>query len=238
MNYVNFAKLCRFYATGSESDTDNLPDSLLLVLANSAKDTLAQEIAKANEDIFGTTYKKNLEADRRAYAVPDEILNNIKSVEAILDGSNQVRLVPFDLNSWKKPTDEDNIRLYFADKKPAYDIYGREIVLYTGDAIIAVTNGLILKAIIYPADFTAFSSTTDMSVDPSEYTFGFPRQFHELLARLVSITYKQGQDRPKKLSEKELVFESDLAKAVASIKNGNLDQSTVGDVPYNDGSQY
>ncbi len=238
MNYVNFAGLCRFYATGDSTDTENLSDATLLLLANVAKDDIAKEIAKANEDFFGAVFTKNLEADRREYAMPDDILNNIKTVEAKLDGTNISRLIPFDLNSFKRPTGEMDIRNDFAGKTPAYDIYRRAIQLYTGDAIIAVTGGLILRAIIYPADFTAFTSSTDMSVDPSEYTFGFPRQFHELLARRVSIMHKSSQDRPKSLTDKELLFEADLAKAIAAISNPNLDASVEASAPYDDGSNY
>lgn len=240
MNYVNFAGLCRFYALGDSADTENLSDATLVLLANVAKDDIAKEIAKANEDFFGAVFTKNLEADRREYAMPDDILNNIKTVEAKLDGTNISRLIPFDLNSFKRPTGEMDIRNSFSGKEPAYDIYRRAIQLYTGDAITAVTGGLILRAIIYPADITTakLASTDDMSVDPSEYTFGFPRQFHELWARRVSIMYKSSQERPKALTDKELLFEADLAKAIAAISNPNLDASVEADVPYNDGSNY
>jgi len=240
MNYVNFAGLCRFYALGDSSDSENLSDATLVLLANVAKDDIAKEIAKANEDFFGAVFTKNLEVDRREYAMPDDILNNIKTVEAKLDGSNISRLIPFDLNSFKRPTGEMDIRNDFAGKAPAYDIYRRAIQLYTGDAIIAVTGGLTLRAIIYPADITTskLASTDDMSVDPSEYTFGFPRQFHELLARRVSIMYKSGQERPKALTDKELLFEADLAKAIAAISNPNLDASVEATAPYDDGSNY
>lgn len=238
MNYVNFAGLCRFYALGDSSDSTNLPDATLLLLSNVAKDDIAKEIAKANEDFFGAVFTKNLEANRREYAMPDDILNNLKTVEAKLDGTNISRLIPFDLNSFKRPTGEMDIRNDFASKAPAYDIYRRAIQLYTGDAIIAVTAGLILRAIIYPADFTAFSSSDDMSVDPGIYTFGFPRQFHELLARRVSMMYKSSQDRPKALTDNERLFEADLAKAIAAISNPNLDANVEASVPYDDGSDY
>lgn len=238
MNYVNFAGLCRYYALGDSADTENLTDATLLLLANVAKDDIAKEIAKANEDFFGAVLTRNLEAGRREYAMPDDILNNIKTVEAKLDGSNISRLIPFDLNSFKRPTGEMDIRNDFAGKSPAYDIYRRAIQLYTGDAIIDVTGGLILRAIIYPADFTEFSSSTDMAVDPTEFTFGFPRQFHELLARRVSIMYKSGQERPKALTDSERLYDADLARAIAAISNPNLDASVEATVPDNDGSNY
>lgn len=237
MNYINFAKLCRFYALGEETDTTNLADSRLLVLANAAKDYLSEEIAKANEDHFGHILTRDLEADRREYAIPPYVMK-MKTVEAYIDGTNLLRLTPFDLNSMKYPTNEASIINYFSGRDPSYDMYRRSIFLYTGSSIIDVTDGLVMRAIVYPADFTAFSSSDDMSKDPSTITFGFPREFHELLARKVSIMYKNSQDKPKALSEQELMFDRDLDRKLSAIKNPNLDNSVIGDMPYDDGSNY
>lgn len=237
MKYTEFASLSRFYALGNEDDTSNLPDTRILLLANVFKDEISKDINKANADIFGTIFTRDLEANRREYAMPDEILSNIKTVEVKLDGSNQLRLTQFDLNSDKRPTNEANILLNFANR-PKFDIYRRALWIYSGEAIKKVVGGLILRAIIYPADFTDLTDETDMAVDPSETTFGFPRQFHELLARRVSIAYKTGLDKPRPLSEKEKLYEADLAKAVGSISNQDLDSSVIMKVPTNNGQQY
>ena len=77
-----------------------------------------------------------------------------------------------------------------------------------------------------------------MSVDPSTTTAGFPRPFHELLARAVSIRYKQSKESPIPLTEKEQVFEYDLNKKIDAIKKLNLDREVIGSIPHNDGSQY
>jgi len=77
-----------------------------------------------------------------------------------------------------------------------------------------------------------------MSTNPDDYSHGFPRQFHELLARRVSIAYKSSKDRPIPLSEKEQLYEADLMAAINAMKDANLDRSVIPSAPYNDGSQY
>lgn len=209
-----------------------------LILLNIYKDDIAKEIAKRNEDYFGMVMASDLAVDQREYPFPDEILNNLKGVEAKLDGSTWSWLQEFDINSLKQPLDETNIRNYFTGKSPMFDIFRMSLWIYSGDAIIAVTGGLKLWVIIYPANFTDLALTTDMSVAPSTTSHGFPRQFHELLGRRVSIHYKTSQDRPITLSEKELMYETDLEKALSAISGMNLDRTVVGSVPYNDGQDY
>ena len=63
-----------------------------------------------------------------------------------------------------------------------FDIFGGEIVIYSGKPIIDVTDGLELWAIIYPADLTSLSGTSDMSIAPNKTSFGMPRQLHMVWA--------------------------------------------------------
>lgn len=235
MTPANFAALVRYY-TGTNSTT--FTDAEMLKMVNPYKDDIAAQIVLRNEDYFGMLFTRNLAADRREYAMPDEILNSIKYVEAKLDGTNWSHLTEFDINSYKRPTDEANILLNFSTLEPMYDIFRRSLWLYTGSAITAVTGGLKLYAIIYPADITDLTSNTDMSVDPTETSHGFPRQFHELLARRVSIGYKSSLDKPRKLSAKEITYEVDLERALNAITGGNQDRSVIATVPYDDGQDY
>lgn len=229
MTPARFATLVRFY-TGTNSTT--FTDAEILALANTFKDEIAAEIAERNEDYFGMWYYRDLVADQREYSLPDEVLNAIKYTEAKLDGSNWARLVEFDLNSYEKPTDEDSIRLYFTDKEAMFEMFRRSLFIYSGDAITAVTEGLKLYAIIYPADISDLTeASTDMSVDPTTTSHGFPRQFHELLARRVSIAYKSSKDKPIPLSEKEKAYEDDLKAALDAITGGNLDRAVIATVP-------
>lgn len=235
MTGTSFAQLVREYTHTSASE---LSDAKLLMLANIYKDEIASAITAVNEDYFGMIFTRNLEDDRREYALPDEILNNIKYVEAMLDGENWLRLEEFDINSYRRPTDEETTVGRFSGLAPMFDIFRRSLWIYSGEAIEEVIGGLKLWAIIFPADFTDLSGSIDLSVDPSETTFGFPRQFHELLARRVSIGWKSGQQRPRPLSAHEKNYGADLDKAIALLTKGNLDRSVVAKAPYNDGTQY
>lgn len=236
MTPVKFASLIRYY---TKTNSTTFTDADILILANIFKDEIAALIGKeVGEDYFGLRYERDLIAGRREYNLPDEILGRIKYVEAKLDGMDWKKLNETDLTVYGKETNEDNIRLVYSERNPEFELWDRSIFILSGDAIIDVPNGLKLWAIIYPADITNLAGTDDMSINPDTYSHGFPRQFHELLARRVSIAYKSSKDRPIPLSEKELKYENDLETAIENMKNANLDRTIVPSVPYDDGSSY
>lgn len=235
MTPVNLATLVRFY---TKTDATTLPNATLLLLANNAKNEIAAEIVKCNEDYFLQRFYRDLEAGIREYAIDDAILNQIKYVEAKLDGTNQLHLDEFDLNTYRRPTDETDIRNYFTSLRPMYDITRRALVIYSGDAIIDVDDGLILYAPQYPADITDLTSVVDMVTDPSTTSFGIPTPFHELIARRASIMWKSAQEKPIPLSDLEKAYPNDLQLALNSIKGMNTDRVLEASTPYDDGSQY
>jgi len=236
MTPVNFAKLVRLY---TKTNSTTFTDADILVLANIFKDDIAAQIGKeVGEDYFGLRYERNLVANQREYDLPAEMMGRIKYLEAKLDGTNWERLKETDLTIYDRTSDEDTIELAYADKDPEFDMFDQSIFILSGDAIIAVTNGLKLWCIIYPADFSSLSGSDDMSTPPDDYSHGFPRQFHELLARRVSIAYKSSKDRPIPLSEKEKLYEVDLSAAINTMKDANLDRSVVPSMPEYDGADY
>src|SRR5574343_2017152 len=236
MIFTKFATLVRYY---TKTNSTTFTDTEILTLANIFKDDISALIAKElGEDYFGLRFVRTLEAGQREYDLPAELMWRTKYVEAKLDGTNWLHLKETDLTVYAKPTDEDNIQYAYADKDPEFDLFDQSIFILSGDAIIYVFEGLKLWAIVYPADFPNLTSTEDMSTPPDDYTHGFPRQFHELLARRVSIAYKSSKDRPIPLSEKEKLYEVDLATAINSMKDANLDRSVIPSRPYNDGSDY
>lgn len=235
MTPVIFARLVRKY---TRTNSTTLPDQELMDFANAFKDEIAGEISQANEDYFVREFKAALVAGQREYSLPDEVMNNLKYVEAKLDGTNQKRLNEFDINQYGEATDETTILAQFAGKDPAMDLSGGSIFIYSDAAIIDVADGLIAKAVIYPADLTDLSLTTDMSTDPTTTTVGFPRQFHELLARRVSIAWKSSRPKPVPLSEKEQMYELDLSRKINALKGLNLDRSVKASVPSDDGQDY
>jgi len=235
MTPVIFARLVRKY---TRTNSTTLADQELMDYANAFKDEIAGEISQVNEDYFVRTFLADLKAGQREYSIPDEMMNNLKYVEAKLDGTTQKRLNEFDLNRYGKATDETTILAEFAGIDAMMDLSGGSIFIYSDSAIIDVTQGLIVAATIYPADLASLAGTTDMSTDPDAYTCGFPRQFHELLARRCSIAWKSSRPKPVPLSEKEQMYEVDLSRKVNALKGLNLDRSVEATVPYDDGQDY
>jgi len=236
MNYSKFATLVRYY---TKTNSTTFSDADILTLANIFKDDIAGLISKeVGEDYFGLRFERDLIADQREYDLPAELMTRIKYLNAKLDGTNWERLKETDLSTYGQAMDEATIEAQYADKDPEFDIWDNSIYILSGRPIIDVTDGLRLWAIVFPSDFPNLTSTEDMSTNPDDYSHGFPRQFHELLARRVSIAYKSSKDRPIPLSEKEQLYEADLMAAINAMKDANLDRSVIPSAPYNDGSQY
>lgn len=236
MIFTKFASLIRYY---TKTNATTFTDAEILNLANIFKDDISELIGKeVGEDYFGLRFERDLEADQREYELPTEVMSRIKFLEAKLDGTNWLRVNEIDVTKRNRATDEATIQSVYSDKNPQFDMWDRGIIILSGSPIIAVTNGLKLWAIIWPADFTSLASTEDMSNNPSDFTHGFPRECHELLARRVSIAYKSSKEKPIPLSEKEKSYELDLATKIQDMKGANLDRSIIPEVPYDDGQQY
>lgn len=227
MTPANFAAYIR-YKTKTNSTT--LPDADLLVLANVIKDDIAKEVTKANEDYFGMKFLRNLEAGKRGYSFPTDVLNNIKYLQAKLDGVKQQVLFQFDVNTYRRPTNESEILANWSGKRPEFDIYGSSLYIYSDAAIIDVTDGMELWAIIYPADLTSLSGTNDMSVAPSTTSFGMPRQLHKVWATKVIVEYKNSKEKPIPLTESEANVDVDLALAINALKGQDLNRSIIATV--------
>jgi hypothetical protein len=233
MNQVQFASYIR-YKTKTNSTT--FTDAQIILLANIIKDDMAKEITKANEDYFGMEFFRNLVAGKRKYTFPSDILNQMKTLEAKLDGVNFKRLGEFDLNSYRKTsdtTDEAAILANWAGKDPQFDIYGSQVIIYSDSAITDVTDGLKLRAIIYPADISSLAGTNSMSVSPSNTSFGMPTQFHKIWATKVIVEYKTSKDKPIPLTEGEMNVDKDFQLAINAIKGQNLDRSVIATLPDN-----
>lgn len=236
MNFSKFTTLVRYY---TKTNSTTFTDAEILTLANIFKDDISALITKElGEDYFGLRFVRTLEAGQREYNLPAELMSRIKYVEAKLDGTNWQRLKETDLSVYGRPTDEASILERYAGKDSEFELFDQSIFILSGTPIIYVFEGLKLWAIVYPADFTSLSSTEDMSTPPDDYSHGFPRQFHELLARRISIAYKSSKDRPIPLSEKEKLYEVDLAAQINAMKDANLDRSVLPSVPSYDGSDY
>lgn len=230
MTPAQFASYVRFK---TQTDTSTFSDADLLVLANIVKDDIAKEITKVNEDYFGMKYYRNLEAGKRSYSFPSDILNQMKYLQAKIDGNKQEVLTQFDVNTYRKPTNEAEIISNWAGRKPEFDIFGSSIEIYSGLPIIDVDDGIMLWAMMYPADLSGLSGSTDMSVNPSTTSFGMPRQFHKLWATKVVVEYKNSKEKPIPLTDDEASVDKELLLAINALKKRDLNQSIIATVSDN-----
>jgi len=259
MNFVDFTTYIRFK---TKTDSATFANADILLLANLFKDDMSKEIAKANEDIFGMQATRDLVAGQREYPFPEDVMNNVKMLEAKLDGTNFRRVWEFDLNSYRQrnldqdnnpldfpiptnfqsfaqaTTDEATIQKTFSDNRPEYDIFRNSIFIFSGSAITFVNDGLLLHYIMWPSDFDDLTSTDDISKDPGVAGSGFPRQFHELLARRIIIDYKDSQTPRMPLTAFEAKYPQDFDDAIAALTGMNLDRSFQTSVPHDSGINY
>lgn len=237
MTPANFAAYIRLK---TKTNSTTFSDADIIAYANIIKDDIAKEVTKANEDIFGMKFYRNLIAGQRGYSFPSDVLNNMKYLQAKLDGTKQLVLEQFDVNTYRRPTDESDILANWQGKKPEFDVFGGSLYIYSDNAIIDVTNGLELWAIIYPEDITSLAGTTDLSVPTTVTSFGMPRQLHYVWATKVIIEYKNSKDKPIPLTEQEAKVDQDLALAINALKGFDLNRSIIATVSdhSNDGQDY
>jgi hypothetical protein len=239
MTSEEFASYIRFL---TKTDTTTFTDADILALANLGIDDISAEIIKVNEDYFAVPATTDLVADQREYPFPDEMLSSMKRVEAAFEVADPlvfIRLKETDLTKYKKGMDEATIITEFSNDEgiASFDIIRKAIYILSG-TIIDVTSGLKLWYTQYPAHLSDLTGSTDISVDPSTTTAGFPRQFHELLGRWVSIRFKGSKEVPIPLTEIEMNYKIDLQEKLNSVKLMNLDREVKGTIPYEDGSNF
>lgn len=244
MKYDAYAQLFREKAVG-QNDTTAVPTAAITLYTNLAKIQIAKEIVtKVSSDIDYFSFKQyaDLVADQREYPFPDDILKNMKIVEAYI-GDKWRRLLPFDLSSYRlsgdtnKPyfghvasesfsgatTDETTIAATFTDENPQFDSDGRAIIIYS-ETIDTVVGGLVLRGSIMPKDYVDadWSTATDMAVRPDTITTAMPLQSHDIMLMKAVIDYKEVKRIP--LTAFELTYNDQLAKMVASLGNTNADE--------------
>ena len=225
----------------TKTNSTTFTDAEILALTVPAQDDIAKEVIKANEDFFGLEVIRNITVSQRNYAFASELIQ-IKILQAKLNGTDWEVLDEYDNNTLRINTDNTSIKKFFSDYgnvyNPGYFLFGSEIIILNDSDISAVTDGLKMWAIFWPTKLTSLSGSDDMSVRPSATGVGFPRQFHEILARRVIIEWKESQDPPVKLTARELKYDNDLQEALDSIKGLNLDRSVEATTPYDDGQDY
>lgn len=216
----------------TRTNATTFTDAQILSLLKLRRDEIARRLLDVDEDIFCEPDYATLALGQREYPEPLDLLSRIKRVEAKLDGINWVKLSEIDINDQDFTTNEDSILAHFSNEqgKAKFDISRKSLWLYCG-TVIAVTKGLKLWLNTYPAEITDLSSTEDMAIDPSSTTHGIPREVHEILARGIVIDYKESREKPIPLTQTELSYESDLERAILSLKHGDLDREILATIP-------
>lgn len=237
MTPQKLAEYCR-YKTRTNATT--LPDSELIILANMVKDRLILQALEADEDLFLVPTYQNLVAGQREYPLLSDTLSRIKRVEAKLNGTDFIKLAEFDLPQHRYPiSTEADITRYFTNEegRAFFDIMRGSIVIYSG-TITNVTDGLKIWLNTEVPNITSMTSTTDMSVDPSNTTNGIPKALHHVLAQGMIIEWKESREKPIPLSQTEQNYDLAVRKAVSSLKRANYDRTFMGVVPTEYGEEY
>src|SRR4051794_5420838 len=93
MTGTQLATLIRYY---TKTDSTVFTDANMLILVNSIKDDFASQITERNENFFIIPQTQNLVASSvtaREYALPDDLLNDIQTVEAALDSTQSTAFI-------------------------------------------------------------------------------------------------------------------------------------------------
>lgn len=219
MTGTQLAALVR-YKTRTNSTT--FTDADMLVLVNVFIAEIASQIVEKNSGYFLIPTTFDLVADQREYSFDDTLLNRMHKLEIKFSSSDSRFPSSFVKDYLGSETESEIVKNYSNSKGGfAHYIRRRSLFILSG-TISTVTAGGRLWWHKYPADLANLTGTTGLEIDPSTSTFGFPRQFHELLARRVVMEYKGRQPKPIPLAPMENNYFNDLQiqlNAISSIDN-------------------
>ena len=216
----------------TRSTSATFSDTDILVDVNTFKDEIASRIQQIRPEIWNIPAVDDLVLNQREYAFPNDVINNLVSLElkfGIGADDKYIKATPLK----RLPTgialeQESTITDNYTNDNPFYFVRRNAVFILSG-SIVAVTDGLNLVYNAFPANLTDLASSIDMSSDPTTTTSGFPREFHELLARRVSIHYKDLNDI--KLSREDQLYEQDLEKALEDFSTAIQDLQEIAQMP-------
>ncbi|MBU2060216.1 MAG: hypothetical protein KKB38_21095 [Gammaproteobacteria bacterium] len=222
----------------TRANSTTYADAEMLVDVNNVKNEIASLIADRNQKFFERRGTFALVANQRHYSLPDDMLNNLTKVE-VMFATGGTHYEAKAMKDYRGSETEAEIVNNFSNNEGefAYVIRNRGIFILSG-TIISVTGGYRIWYVEYPADLSVLTGSTDLTIDPTTTSSGFPKQFHELLARKVSIEWK-GRNNVR-LNELELNYENDLQKQLNAISHFDHSLEIIGSLPsradlYDDG---
>jgi len=221
------------FKTGSNDTTFPVAEKLPLV--NIFKNEIASKIVERNVGYFLIPEVFDLIANQREYKWDVNILNRMHKLE-LKFSVNDSRFPSTFIKDYQGSETESEIVKNFGNSEGEFaHCIRRGAVFILSGTIPNVTGGGRMWQHVFPADLANLSGSTDMSLDPTTTTFGFPRQFHELLARRVSIEWKGSQPKKIPLNETELNYEVDLKSALDALSHPDNSGEIVGNgIPLSD----
>lgn len=228
MTGTELAALIRFK---TRTNSTTFTDTDMLPLVNAFIKEISSMVVERNNGMFLIPSTFDLVADQREYGFPDDMLNRMHKLE-IKFASGDSRFPSTYIKDYYNSETESEIVALFSNSENefAHTIRRRAVFVLSG-TIIAVTDGGRLWYHAYPADLANLTGSTDLSVDPSTTTFGFPRQLHELLARKISIEYKGSKPKPIPLNETEKNYDKDLQIQLDAISHIDNSGEVIGELP-------
>lgn len=217
----------------TRTDTTSYTDATMLTDVNELKDEIAGLIQEKRPEFFNLETLQNLVLNTREYDFPTGVMNNIVRVELKFTSTGDyVPANPVDFKDVSVALQESKIVEEYDNDEPRYFVRNQGIYILSG-AIIAVTSGIRITVNSFPADLANMTgNTTDISVKPSSITHGFPREFHEILARRVAIDYKDRNEIA--LSSREHKYKEDLDDLLDNFDTPNLALETKMNFPATD----
>ncbi len=214
------------YKTRTNSTTFSNTDMLPLVI--SFMDEISAMIVEEDAGYFLVPATFNLVKDQREYGFSDDQLNRMHKLEIKFASGDSRFPSRYVKDYYQSETESEIIKRFTnAEGEFAHTIRRRAVFILSG-SIIAVTDGGRLWYYAYPAD-PSLTGNTNLQVDPSTTTFGFPRPFQELLARRVSIEYKSRNTI--KLNRKELEYDKDLRVQLIAISTNDASGEVIASFP-------
>lgn len=203
------AALASYVRRKTHTDTTTYPNADLLADANVFMEEIASALQMKRRDVWHMPATMNLEADRREYILPENLLNGIESVELKLE-DEYVYATPLKGRPKIALTETEITNAY--DNSEPYYFMRRDSLYILSGTITAVTAGIRLIKNQPPEPISDITSSTDLSTAPSTTTLGFPSEFHTLLARRIIQNFKDTNDTP--LNREDQMYEQDLDKRI------------------------
>ena len=236
MTPAELAYLVRFR---TRTNASTFPSADILALANFYKDEFSKKLATTDgvievPKVADLVYDDINHVPQREYPFPASKISKIRRIEVkFASDESWVRLIPFDLGSYDKTTDEDTIVATFGCSQGTayFDTLRQGFFIYSGAWTASVVGGLKIYVNEVPANFTDLTSTTDMSVDPTTTTLGFPRELHGSLLDAIVIAWKGSREKPIPLTESELKFQFDLNNNLNALRGQVQDEEVIGFTP-------